>query len=152
VSLPRPVRAALFGWWALRRGVTLGVRGMVLDGASVLLVRHGYVAGWHLPGGGVEPGETAWDALARELDEEAGIALDGPPELHGLFHNGAAFARDHVAVFVVRRWRRERVPAAGLEIREARFFPRDALPEGTSPGVIRRLAEVLDGAPVSPRW
>lgn len=66
--------------------MTLGVRAVVIDKSdSVLLVRHGYVAGWHFPGGGVEAGETCTQALARELEEEARVALTGPPVLHGLF-------------------------------------------------------------------
>ena len=62
----------------ITRPMTLGVRAVVIDrDEEVLLVRHGYVSGWHFPGGGVEVGETCMEALARELKEEANVALEG---------------------------------------------------------------------------
>jgi ADP-ribose pyrophosphatase YjhB (NUDIX family) len=84
-----PVLRHLFHfYWRFARGMTLGVRAVVIDRDNrVFLVKHSYVAGWHLPGGGVETGETFHDALRRELVEEGRIELVGEPVLHGLFFN-----------------------------------------------------------------
>jgi ADP-ribose pyrophosphatase YjhB (NUDIX family) len=140
-------------WFLLTRPMTLGVRALVIDEqGGVLLVRHTYIPGWHLPGGGVEKGETALAALTRELREEGNIVLDEEPRLHGLFFNRRVSPRDHVAVYVVRRFRQSAPRAPDREIAEARFFPRDALPDGVTQATRARLAETLDGAPIAPIW
>jgi 8-oxo-dGTP pyrophosphatase MutT (NUDIX family) len=137
----------------MTRPMTLGVRGVVIDGDErVLLVRHGYVSGWYFPGGGVEVGETCAEALARELEEEARVALRGPPVLHGLFFNAKPSRRDHVAVYVIRDFAVLGERAPDWEIEEARFFPLDALPAETTAGTRARLAEIFDSIPAHPRW
>ena len=93
-------RFILRPYWRLTRAMTLGVRGIVRDGdGGILLVRHSYTPGWHLPGGGVERGETMKYALHRELQEEGGVEPLGEPRLHGIFAN-RNFSGDHVAVAV----------------------------------------------------
>lgn len=133
--------------------MTLGVRAVVLDEHNrVFLVRHGYISGWYLPGGGVEVGETFDDALKRELIEEGGIELSGEPVLHGLFHNSHVSRRDHVVVYIVRNFRQDRIPQPNHEIAEGGFFAATALPEGTTPGTRLRIAEVLEGRPAIKKW
>jgi 8-oxo-dGTP pyrophosphatase MutT (NUDIX family) len=142
----RWLRPLLHRYWRLTRGLTLGVRGAVFDAQGrVLLVRHTYASGWHMPGGGVEPRETAVAALARELDEEAGIALGGPPRLHGVFYNRKVGKRDHVLVYVVRDFTVVREKRPDREIAEVGFFPLDALPDATTAPTRRRLAEIAAG-------
>jgi 8-oxo-dGTP pyrophosphatase MutT (NUDIX family) len=133
--------------------MTLGVRGVVLDGGNkVFLVRHSYVAGWHLPGGGVEVGETSHEALRRELVEEGRIELTAEPVLHGLFFNGHVSRRDHVAVYIVRQFRQDRLPEPNHEIVECGFYDAGALPADTTRGTRLRIAEVLDGAAPIATW
>jgi 8-oxo-dGTP pyrophosphatase MutT (NUDIX family) len=119
---------------------------VVLDENNrVFLVKHSYVSGWYLPGGGVEAGETLMDALKRELIEEGRIEISSEPALHGLFFNSHVSRRDHVAVYVVRKFRQDRPPEPNHEIVATGFFEAGALPEGTTPGTILRIREVLDG-------
>ena len=152
-ALEPAIRRVLHFYWRFARGLTMGVRGVVIDRAGrVFLVRHSYVAGWHLPGGGVETGETVHGALARELLEEGGISVLGAPALHGIFFNARVSRRDHVAVFVVRDFTEGGGPTHLREIIGHGFVAPDALPEGTTRGTRARVAEVLDGAPPSQRW
>ena len=145
-------RFALHPWFRLTRGSTLGVRAVVIDGeGSVLLVQHSYAPGWILPGGGVERGETAYDAVRRELHEEAGIVIEGEPVLHGIFANHRQFMGDHLACFLVRRYRQEAFVASS-EIAAARFFAPAEFPAGTTGGTRRRVAEILNGAAIAPDW
>ena len=147
------VRRALHMYWRFARGLTLGVRAVVIDEARrVFLVNHTYVKGWHLPGGGVEARETLLTALARELAEEGNIELTAPPRLHGMFFNGRVSQRDHVACFVVEDFRQSAPPAPNHEIAAAGFFTLDELPGDTTAGTRARIAEVLLGAPVGERW
>jgi 8-oxo-dGTP pyrophosphatase MutT (NUDIX family) len=140
-------------YWRFARGMTLGVRAVVLDGDNrVFLVKHSYVSGWHLPGGGVEVGETFGEALRRELVEEGRIEVLGTPILHGLFLNSHVSRRDHVAVYLVRHFSQDRLPDANREIVACGFFAATALPVETTEGTRLRISEVLENRPPIPIW
>lgn len=153
IAVEPALRRAFHFYWRFSRGLTLGVRGMILDGAGrVFLVKHGYVSGWHLPGGGVEPRETVLEALARELKEEGNIDLTEEPALHGLFHNSRVSGRDHIAVYIVRSFRQDSAPIPDREIIAHGFFAPDDLPPETTLSTRARIREVLAGLPAPPKW
>lgn len=135
------------------RPITLGVRAAVFDARGrVFLVRHGYVPGWHFPGGGVEPGETAATCLTRELAEEGNLELAAAPELFAVYFNRAASRRDHVIVYVCRGARQSAPREPDREIAEAGFFAPDALPTGTTAATRARLDEIAGKAEPSHFW
>ena len=147
------IRRGFHFYWRFARGATLGAFGMVIDGQGrVFLVKHSYVAGWHLPGGGVETGETLRTALARELSEEGNIQLKGEPSLHGVFFNSRVSKRDHVALFIVRDFVQPSLPVPDREIIDHGFFTVNALPEDTGRATRARIAEVFDGVGLSEVW
>jgi 8-oxo-dGTP pyrophosphatase MutT (NUDIX family) len=118
-----------------------------------MLVKHGYVPGWYFPGAGLIAGETFGEALEREVAEETGARLTGPPKLFGLYRNAHASRRDHVALYVCRDWEPSPVPhRPNREIRAAQLFPIGQLPTDTNMGTRVRIAEIFSGEGQSADW
>jgi len=139
----------------IRNPYSLGVRVIVEDERGrVLLVRHSYLAGWYLPGGGVDGGESLDEAACREVLEEAGIIASGKPALLNIYLNEEATGRDHVCLFHLQAWSQaENFLVPNAEILEAAFFSLEDLPEGLSKATARRLEEHRSGAfPGGGRW
>ncbi|GBD48382.1 NUDIX domain-containing protein [Methylopila sp. Yamaguchi] len=137
----------------MRRAMTLGVRVAAFDAEGrVLLVRHGYAPGWHLPGGAVDPGESAHEAAIRELVEETGVVAGDDVVLHGLHFNPGFGGRDHVATFVTRAVRIGPEPPPNREIAERRWCRVDDLPEDVTPATRRRLLEIVGAGAGAGRW
>jgi len=145
-------RPFIYAWFRLNRGLTLGVRGLVTDAEGrVLLIQHTYVPGWHMPGGGVERGETVETALARELQEEAGVRVLGRASLLSLHNNDRNHPGDHVALFRIHDWEPCAASAQG-EIHEVGWFAPEALPADVTSGTRNRIAEGLGGQACDPLW
>jgi 8-oxo-dGTP pyrophosphatase MutT (NUDIX family) len=153
-------RAARDLYWAVRRPHLFGVRAVVIaPDDTVLLVRHR--AGphaWVLPGGGIEAGESASHAAAREISEEAGVTINATTlHLHGIFSGAHVVHPCDVSVVVARldTTPPPRPSPWSIEIAAARFVhPRDfaTLDDTVEPGCARRIAEVTQAHPIARTW
>ncbi|MCB1507440.1 MAG: NUDIX domain-containing protein [Hyphomicrobiaceae bacterium] len=85
-------------------------------GGSILLVLRPEGL-WSLPGGRIEPGETAFEAARRELDEETGLCAAG---LQRVFLFRPRSAPYDIAVHS--GWSAFGAPRAGDDACAARFF------------------------------
>jgi 8-oxo-dGTP diphosphatase len=92
----------------VRRPVTEVAAGILVDTQQRFLMGQRplgkpYEGYWEFPGGKVEAGETYFQALQRELQEELGIAIQEGVELMTIEHDYPhAFVRIHVSV--IRKW------------------------------------------------
>ena len=68
-------------------GVILDARGNILITRRAMTARHGGL--WEFPGGKIERGESAKQALARELYEEVGITVSSTRPLLDFYHTQA---------------------------------------------------------------
>ena len=140
-------------YFAVARGMTMGVRAACFDETGrIFLVRHSYVPGWHLPGGGIERGETAPEALAKEMREEGNLALGAPPILLHVYFNRQTSKRDHVLLYRCNGVTQTAPRLKDREIVEAGFFALDDLPIGVTAATGRRLAEIAGQAPFADYW
>ena len=105
-----------------------------IKSGQILLIRRGtppMTGEWSLPGGRIEPGETARAAALRELKEETGVDA----EIAGLLdvvdaiienRSGTLITRHYVLCDFLALWTGGE-PVAGDDAAEARFFSEDEI-------------------------
>lgn len=135
---------------ALLAPVAYGACALIERDGKVLLVRHSYVAGWLLPGGGVARGESAEQAVIREMKEEIGLERCAPPEFFGLYSRKAGWATNVIVLYRLRD--AEFTFKPNFEIREVQFVDPVSPPEGTPRAVATRLKEFVGLQPPSSFW
>ncbi|MFH8404690.1 GNAT family N-acetyltransferase [Streptomyces sp. NPDC018019] len=132
VALDRPAPLRSVGWLHLRDGRLLSVRTRGNDT-------------FYLPGGKYEPGETAAEALSRELSEELGLtipadALQEAFTIHATAHGANEGRRLHMTCFT--GGPQAITPTPGREIAEYAWFDRQEARERCAPAhmkVVNRL-------------
>ncbi|KTC80376.1 NUDIX domain-containing protein [Legionella cherrii] len=131
--------------------ITLGSRAIILNrDHQILLVKHTYQPHWYLPGGGVKRGESAQEALIRELKEEVGIIPTEEPQLFGIYFHTYMGVNDYPVIFIVNNF--TSVNANSHEIEQMAWYDYDHLPEMVSPGTKRRLDEYFAKNARCDRW
>lgn len=146
------VTRILHAMFLVTRGMTMGVRAACFDAQGrVFLVRHSYLPGWYLPGGGIERGETVVEALHKEIREEGNLTATSTPEIFHVYFNNKASRRDHVVLYRLNV--EQTAPRlADWEIKESGFFDPDNLPEDATAATRRRLQELKGEITVSDYW
>ncbi len=109
----------------LFRPIRMGVRVVMVERESVWLIRHTYLGGWYLPGGGLKKWESLDQAARREAREETGAEL-GEISLMGVFTSYRQWKTDHTSVFLCKDFKF--VGKSDAEIAEMQSFPLDQLP------------------------
>ena len=137
----------------ITRPITIGVRLILTNDQTILLVKHTYQQRWYLPGGGVKKAETLEQAARREMAEEVGARL-GQLRLFGVYTNFYEYKNDHVIVFSCDDFTLTGETDQKHEIENSGFFDLDNLPADLSPGSKRRIQEYTsgDGLPIAGDW
>jgi len=122
---------------------------IVNDHGEALLQRRSDDGKWCFPGGAIEYGETAHDAVVREVGEETGLAVEVTDLLgvytgyEHVYPNGDV--TQPMCVYFRCRLVGDQTPIAGNETLDVGYFPLDDPPELSSRQHADALADLAAG-------
>ena len=128
-----------------------GIRALIFDAKqNLLLERQASFGSWALPHGCIDVGESALDALKREVKEETGLSIQraepfglySDPKYSVTYPNGDEVQTFTIA-FLVKEWSGE-LAVDGEEVAELRFFPLNKLPENLYPIHVETIVDYQD--------
>lgn len=116
---------------------TIGVFGIITDNEGRVLLCHRRDHDlWNLPGGGVERGESPWDALVREIKEETGLEAE-PVHLTGVYSKPD---KNEVVLSFACQITGGKITLAD-EADRIEYFELGQIPKNTSPKQVERIKE-----------
>jgi ADP-ribose pyrophosphatase YjhB (NUDIX family) len=107
------------------------VRGALIEGDHILLVREKSDGLWTMPGGFADVGKSAAENICKEIEEEAGLHVTARRPFsirHKAKHAYDPDPRDFYKIFFLCERAAAGMPRAGAETNGADFFPRGELP------------------------
>lgn len=118
---------------------TLGAFAVITNTEGhVLLCHRTDREAWNLPGGRVEAGETPWQALVREVEEEVGLVVQAS-QLVGVY--SVPSRADLVFTFRCSQWSGE--PRVSNEASQVAWFSPSELPLSTLHRHVERIHDAL---------
>jgi ADP-ribose pyrophosphatase YjhB (NUDIX family) len=133
---------------------TIGVQALVVREKEILLISHSYGSNaWATVGGGLQYGETPYEAIKREVREETGYETIEPPRLFQVYLNQKK-TNDIIILFIVKV--AGPMPlSSSLEIKAKKWFPLEEetlQKEEIALATKRRLKEYFNHEPLNDRW
>jgi ADP-ribose pyrophosphatase YjhB (NUDIX family) len=124
--------------------------GAILKDGKILLVRHGLLKKWQIPGGVQEPGESIQDTIHREFSEELGLAMTAR-ELIAVY-SGSKWAIEYpdgsqvqqLLFFFLMDGPVDQIRLQESEVTAFRFVRLDEIPDDTMACCKQKVADLVD--------
>ena len=146
-TLYKIIRIPIKWYWKIFKIQTKGVRVLLIQDNSIILVKHWYNPLIVMPGGGIKKYETPEQAAIREVKEELGFEIEQLEYLLGMYQNKREGKNDIIYCFVAYISSNKPILKHKFNFEIASIFISDIynLPRGASKATCTRVREYLNG-------